>query len=111
MLISVVLAIGGCLPCQNLFAGEPPSKSCCNSKGECQRPNPENPNKTTCKLPLADIQSEPQPPSDLVVGGDPVFTDRSYLTFASYQAIMVRDASPAHSSPPALFLLNLSLLI
>ena len=111
--ITAVLAIGGCLPCQKLFAGEPSKKSCCNSKGECQRPSPETPAKKACNLQLADMQSEPQRHSDRLVdgsladAGEPVVDSAPVSCFAAEAP----GASNIDSSPPPLFLLNLCLLI
>jgi hypothetical protein len=112
-MIAVVLAIGGCLPCQQLFASEPSKKSCCNSKGECQRPNPESPSKKTCNLKLTDAQSEPRQLSDrlvdgsLAVSGEPV-ADCVPVAYSPAEAPSARSTD---SSPPVLFLRNLCLLI
>jgi hypothetical protein len=112
-LVTAVLAIGGCLPCQTLLAGEPSKKSCCNSKGECQRPGPETPAKKSCNLKLADMQSEPQQQSDRLVdgaqagAGEPI-AESALLSSSVVEAAGVRDID---SSPPPLFLLNLALLI
>src|SRR3954454_10089060 len=112
-LITAVLAIGGCLPCQKLFAGEPSKKSCCNSRGECQRPSPEGPAKRTCNLQPADTQSEPQPHADRLVDGSVVDAVAPVPHYASvlYSSRVISEASFIDSSPPPLFLLNLSLLI
>jgi hypothetical protein len=112
-LITAVLAIGGCLPCQRLFAGEPSKKSCCNSRGECQRPSPETPAKKTCTLQLADMQTEPQQQSDHLVDGSLAGDGEATVHSApvSYSASEARGASQIDSSPPPLFLLNLCLLI
>jgi hypothetical protein len=113
LLISAVLAIGGCLPCQQLFAGEPSQKSCCNSKGECQRPNPETPSKKTCDLKLTDAQSEPQQQSDRLVAGSLADSGEPVADCApvAYSPSEVPSARSTDSSPPPLFLLNLCLLI
>ncbi len=110
--ITAVLAIGGCLPCQNLFAGPPSKKSCCNSKGECQRPSPDAPAKNVCNLKLADVQSEPQPQADRLVEGSLGDTGEPSLHSAPVLGVALefRGAKLIDSSPP-LFLLNLSLLI
>jgi len=113
VLITTVLAIGGCLPCQKLFADELSQKSCCNSKGECQRPSPETPSEKPCNLQLKDIQSEPQQHSERMVdgtladAGEPI----TYSARVSYSAAGSRSASHIDTSPPSLFLLNLALLI
>ena len=113
VLIATVLAIGGCLPCQKLFAGEPSQKSCCNSKGECQRPSPETPSKKTCNLQLKDIQSEPQQHSERLVDGILADAGEPIIDSArvSYSAADNPRASRIDTSPPSLFLLNLALLI
>ena len=114
VLITAVLAIGGCLPCQKLFAGEPSKKSCCNSKGECQRPNPETPAKKVCKLQIADVQSGPEQQADRLVSGSIAHADEPIIDSApvtdSAEEIPGRPSFTG-SSPPPLFLLNLSLLI
>lgn len=108
-LITAVLAIGGCLPCQKLFAGESSKKSCCNSKGECQRPSPE---KQTCNLQSPDIQSEPQQPSDRLLDGGLASAREPIIDSATLASVVeaVRHGD-VNSSPPPLFLLNLCLLI
>jgi hypothetical protein len=113
ILIAAVLAIGGCLPCQKLFAGETTKKSCCNSKGECQRPSPDTPAKKACNLQVADAQSEPQQKADrLVDGGLPLAGEISVaVTPVSYTGAHDAHTGTFDSSPPPLFLLNLSLLI
>lgn len=112
-LISAVLAIGGCLPCQELFAGESSKKSCCNSKGECQRPSPETPEKQTCNLQSLDIKSEPQQPSDRLHDGTQA-SAREPVSGSEPSACSAVEAvrhGDVNSSPPPLFLLNLCLLI
>lgn len=113
LLIAAVLAIGGCLPCQQLFAGETTKKSCCNSKGECQRPGPDTPAKKACNLQVADAQSEPQQQSDRLVDGSlPLAGEISVaVTPVSYMGVDDVHTGAFDSSPPPLFLLNLSLLI
>jgi hypothetical protein len=113
ILIAAVLAIGGCLPCQKLFVGETTKKSCCNSKGECQRPGPNAPAKKACDLQVADAQSEPQQLSDrLVDGGLPLVGEISVaVTPVCYTGADDAHAGRFDSSPPPLFLLNVSLLI
>lgn len=114
ILIAAVLAIGGCLPCQKLFAGETTKKSCCNSKGECQRPGPDTPAKKACNLQVADAQSEPQQPQSdrLVDGGLPLASGISVAVIpVSYTGADDAHTGTSDSSPPPLFLLNLSLLI
>lgn len=113
VLIAAVLAIGGCLPCQKLFAGEPTQKSCCNSKGECQRPGPDTPAKKTCNLQITDAQSEPQQQSArLFDGGLPFSCDVTIIISPVYDADRAdANTSTPDSSPPPLFLLNLSLLL
>ena len=112
VLIAAVLAIGGCLPCQKLFAGESTKKSCCNSKGQCQRPGPDTPAKKACNLQAADAKSEPQQSDRLVDGGLP-FTGEITTTISAVYTSGSADASTGgfDVSPPPLFLLNLSLLI
>lgn len=112
-LITAVLAIGGCLPCQKLFAGEPSKKSCCNSKGECQRPSPESPSKKVCNLQVADMQTEPQPQSDRLTDGILAGAGRAVapLSLVLYPAAETPGNSNADLSPPPLFLSNLCLLI
>lgn len=112
-LIIAVLAIGGCLPCQQLFAGAPSKKSCCNSKGECQRPTPESPAKQTCNLQYADTQSEPQRHSDRLFDGSQADFAAPVIDFSLTldSAELVSRTTFVDSSPPPLFLLNLSLLI
>lgn len=111
-LITAVLAIGGCLPCQKLFAGESSKKSCCNSKGECQRPSPEIPEKQTCNLQSADIQSEPQQSSDRLLDGGLASARESIIDSAPLaSAVEAVRHGDVNSSPPPLFLLNLCLLI
>ena len=113
ILIAAVLAIGGCLPCQKLFAGETTKKSCCNSKGECQRPGPDTPAKKACNLQVADAQSEPQQQSDRLVDGGLLLAREISVavTPVSYTGVDADHTGAFDSSPPPLFLLNLSLLI
>lgn len=113
VLIAAVLAIGGCLPCQKLFAGETNKKSCCNSKGECQKPGPDTPAKKACNLQqVADAQSEPQQQSDrLIDGGLPFTGEITTIISPVYDAGRTANTCTSDSSPPLLFLLNLSLLI
>ena len=112
-LIIAVLAIGGCLPCQKLFGGQSSQKSCCNSKGECQRPSPETPGKKACNLQIAGMQSEPQQHSERLIDGSPADTGESIVDSApvSYSAVQTACATQINFSPPPLFLLNLALLI
>jgi hypothetical protein len=113
MLISAVLAIGGCFPCQKLFAGETTKKSCCNSKGECQRPGPDTPTKKACNLQLREAQSEPQQQSDRLVDGTLPAAGRVEATVTVVAHARAGDvpANTFDSSPPPLFLRNVSLLI
>lgn len=112
-LIVAVLAIGGCLPCQKLFAGRPSKNSCCNAKGQCQKPTRESPGKNTCNLQLADMQAEPQQHSGRLI--DASLSDVSQPVVESAPiSLFVEEASgttTTDSSPPPLFLLNLRLLI
>ena len=112
-LITAVLAIGGCLPCQQLFASEPSSKSCCNSKGECQRPSPDGPNKKACNLQSAQVQSQPQQHIDSLVDDSLAYGDERIVE-SSAQSSSFNEISATcdiDASPPSLFLLNLCLLI
>jgi hypothetical protein len=113
VLVAAILAIGGCLPCQKLFAGETTKKSCCNSKGECQRPGPETPAKKACNLQLTEAKSEPQQQSHrLFDAGLPIAGEITILVSPVYYAGPADAGSGTFdSSPPPLFLLNLSLLI
>ena len=112
-LIIAVLAIGGCLPCQQLFAGQQSKKSCCNSKGECKRQSPNDPAKKTCNLQTTDIQSRPQQQADNLASSSLGYAVEPVFAFAplAYPAVQLRDTIHIDSSPPALFLLNLCLLI
>lgn len=112
-LITAVLVIGGCLPCQKLFAGEPSKKSCCNSKGECQRPRTETPAKKVCNMQIADVQSGPEQHSDRLVDGSLADVGEPVVESApmSCSADEAPGTTNTDSSPPPLFLLNLCLLI
>ena len=113
ILIAAVLAIGGCLPCQKLFAGETTKKSCCNSKGECQRPAPNAPAKKACNLQVVDAQSEPQQQSDHLITGHLLIAAEINIASRRFVVPLQHDTYNGNfdSSPPPLFLLNLSLLI
>ena len=113
VVIAAVLAIGGCLPCQKLFAGEPTKKSCCNSKGECQRPGPDTPAKKACDLQLREAQFEPQQQSDRLVDGTLPAAGRVEATVTPVAYASAGDIATNifDSSPPPLFLRNVSLLI
>jgi hypothetical protein len=113
VLIAALIAIGGCLPCQRLLAGENSKKSCCNSKGECQRPRPDTPTKKACNLQVADAKSEPQQQSDRLIDDDLPFSGEIMTTISPVHTAGPADASTVgfDASPPPLFLLNLSLLI
>ncbi len=111
-LITAVLAIGGCLPCQQLLGGEPPKRSCCNSKGECERPSPQTPKKV-CNLQATDVQFEPQQQADRLdqermASTDEVLVGGELLNDSAGEA--PRFNSTDHS-PPRLFVLNLPLLV
>ena len=112
-LITIVLAIGGCLPCQKLFAGQPSKKSCCNAKGQCRKPSHESPGQNTCNLQLADMQAEPQQHSGRLIDasladvGQP-FAESAPISCSADEALSITNTD---SSPPPLFLLNLCLLI
>jgi hypothetical protein len=113
LLLTAVLAIGGCLPCQQLISGETPKKSCCNSRGECQKPGPDNPTKKACNLQLRDAQSEPQQQSDRLIDGTlPTVAEvEAPVSRVAYAGVSDIRTSSFDSSPPPLFLRNLSLLI
>lgn len=113
LLLSAVLAIGGCLPCQQLIGGKTPKKSCCNSKGECQRPGPDSPSNKACNLKLTETQSEPQQHVDQLLGADLTGDVGADVTVASACGIIRPELQTVSfdSSPPPLFLLNASFLI
>ncbi len=111
-LVIAVLTIGGCLPCQQLFGGKLSKKSCCNSKGECERPSPQTPKKT-CNLQATDVQFEPQQQADRLdqkgmASTDEVLVGCAPLNDSAGEAPRANSTDP---SPPRLFVLNLSLLI
>ena len=113
LLLSAVLAIGGCLPCQQLIGGQTTKRSCCNSKGECQRPGPDNPSKKACNLKLTETQAEPQQHVDQLLGANVVGDFEADVTVASSCGIHHPELHTVSfdSSPPPLFLLNASFLI
>ena len=113
LLLTAVLAVGGCLPCQQLIAGQTAKKSCCNSKGECQRPGPDSLEKKACNLQLRDAQSEPQQQSDRLVDGPLPAAGEVEAPGSRVASAGVGDThrNSFDSSRPPLFLLNLSLLI
>lgn len=113
VIIAAVFAIGGCVPCQKLLAAESSQKSCCNSKGECQKPSPETPSKKTCNLQLNALQSEPQQHSERLADGTLADAGPAILDPACffYSARAPLSGTYTDTSPPPLFLLNLSLLI
>jgi len=111
LLLTVAVAIGGCLPCQQLL-GERKARSCCNTKGECQRPTSKAPISKACNLQLLQAQMEIQQYVGLVhtAAYDHGFASTvrpSPLHPASDQI----DHFALDSSPPSLFLLHSSLLI
>ncbi len=112
-LITVVLAIGGCLPCQKLFAGQQLKKSCCNAKGQCQKPSQESSGKNTCNLQLADMQAEPQQHSGRLIDASVADVGQPFVESAPMpcSADAAAGTTNTDSSPPPLFLLNLCLLI
>lgn len=112
-LIVAVLAIGGCLPCQKLFAGRPSKNSCCNAKGQCQKPTRESPGKNTCNLQLADMQAEPQLHSGSMIDASLTDASQQVVEFVpvSFFVQKAPGTTNTDSSPPPLFLLNLRLLI
>lgn len=105
-LLTFAVAAGGCLPCQQLL-GERAAKSCCNSKGECQRPTP----KKACNLQLLQTQMEVKryvglPGASAIAYGE--FLVEPARIYLAFEPIEIATHSP---SPPSLFLLHSSLLI
>lgn len=112
LLLAAVLAVGGCLPCQNLFAGEPVKKSCCKKNGECQKPAPEVPKQKSCSLQSTNLHFDLQEHShtfehalaaSVPLGPDDLPAPR----------LREHNSEPAQReySPPLLFLLHSTFLI
>jgi hypothetical protein len=112
LLITAALAVGGCLPCQQIL-GNRNAKSCCNSKGECQRPAPQTPAKKACNLQLAQAQMDVQKVLNFTDGAQIVFSGFLSIPEPSSHLTLAHPRSISHtsSSPPVLFLLNSSFLI
>jgi hypothetical protein len=111
--VTLLLAIGFCLPCQKLFGNEPSQKSCCNSKGECKRPVPDAPVKKSCNLQVSSVQPEPPQPSDRLMNGNQADAGASIAEPAQISSSVLHIAATPHidSSPPGFFSLNPVLLI
>ena len=112
LLLAVVLAVGGCLPCQNLFAAQAAKKSCCKKNGECQKPVPENTKQTNCSLQSArlyfDLQKDSYSFEHSLIMSIPVEPDELPAV-----SLRVDSSRPLKSeySPPPLFLLYSTFLI
>jgi len=111
LLLTLAVAIGGCLPCQQLL-GERKARSCCNSKGECQRPASKAPISKACNLQLLQAQMEIQQYVGLI---HTAAYDHDYASTMRPSPLHSATDEIEHfalsSSPPSLFLLHSSLLI
>src|SRR5688572_29216824 len=112
LLLALGLAVGGCIPCQNLFVAQPVKKSCCKKNGECQKPGPTDPKQKSCSLQLAklhfDLQEHSHSFEPALVVSIPIGPDD--LPARSLREHRSEPLKSEHS-PPQLFLLHSTFLI
>lgn len=112
LMLAMALAVGGCLPCQNLFAAQPVKKNCCKKNGECQKPAPEDTKQKNCSLQSVklhfDLQKDSYSVDHALIAIIPVGLDD--LPALSLSVDSPHPVKPEYSPPP-LFLLHSTFLI